>query len=296
LDEVSDGLLFARKNGEVIFINEPMKRIFLSLGITPYRKEAQLWEAIETHSLRAFGDRLLLQSGDKFYLFEKIQGNGQESQIVASDVTEEEFYTEELERNRKELLKVRAQLLSTLKALEDIEKEKEQVKIRSRFHDALGERISLLHVLLLDPEELHDLTPLRESLSHMSEELVSEEEATQGEDLGSLLSSFAAIGVKIVIDGALPEDREKREVLLKILREASTNAVRHASATEVVMKNRREVGAFESTFTNNGDPVVGPIREGTGFRGMRDSAKKLGGDVRISADPNLIIVVDLPER
>ena len=85
---------------------------------------------------------------------------------------------------------------------------------------------------------------------------------------------------------------------LQIIREASTNATRHAQAHQVHVRLRQETsedGAVaRMTVSNDGAPVPVSYREGTGIPGMRHVAQNLGGSLEVHAAPSFTLAVSIP--
>jgi signal transduction histidine kinase len=91
---------------------------------------------------------------------------------------------------------------------------------------------------------------------------------------------------------------ERREALLRILREAITNGVRHGQATEVALELTGGAG-LRMAVRDNGAGFVpgGPRRRGSfGLTTMRQRAQALGGDLTVSSDPGegTLVEVVLP--
>jgi signal transduction histidine kinase len=75
------------------------------------------------------------------------------------------------------------------------------------------------------------------------------------------------------------------DALLGIVREAVTNAARHARASEVEIELSRS-GDLRMRIRDNGDGFdPGEPRGGFGLAGMRERARALGGDLRLSSRP-----------
>jgi signal transduction histidine kinase len=78
-----------------------------------------------------------------------------------------------------------------------------------------------------------------------------------------------------------------REALLRIVREAITNAVRHSGATLVTVRLSAG-GALSLEVADDGggfDPDVPPPAASVGLRGMRERAEALGGDLSVVSRP-----------
>lgn len=85
---------------------------------------------------------------------------------------------------------------------------------------------------------------------------------------------------------------------LQIIREASTNATKHAQAHRVHVRLWQEgadAGAVaRMTISNDGSPAPVSYREGTGIPGMRHVAQDLGGSLEVHAAPPFTLAVSIP--
>ena len=93
-----------------------------------------------------------------------------------------------------------------------------------------------------------------------------------------------AAGVRLLCPEAPPLLRAREETVLSlIVREAVTNIVRHARATECSMRfeTAADGSALLEVADNGraGDAAAAPMREGNGLRGMRERVQELGGTV-----------------
>ena len=98
--------------------------------------------------------------------------------------------------------------------------------------------------------------------------------------------------------GELPEDARVAAAFLQIIREASTNATKHAQAHRVHVRLWRETSEGSAvarmTVSNDGAPAPVSYREGTGIPGMRHVAQDLGGCLEIHAAPPFTLAVSIP--
>ena len=90
--------------------------------------------------------------------------------------------------------------------------------------------------------------------------------------------------MKIIFNGDFKEN-SKWNAILKIVREAATNALRHGGASELVVENRNNT----IYITNNGvDPIL--IKEGNGIKNMKFIASENKLDLEIKLNPYTIII------
>lgn len=109
-----------------------------------------------------------------------------------------------------------------------------------------------------------------------------------------LCACFAPIGVRILRHGEIPEDGKTAYVLVTALREAITNAVRHAHARQIDARFFRDGPYCCMAVTNDGPPPEAVV-EGNGLGGIRQSVERLGGSMRINCTPRFTLIVCLPE-
>ncbi len=171
--------------------------------------------------------------------------------------------------------------------------------MRARVHDVIGQRLSILHRYLeegrLDDESLEQIDPLLRSIAA---DLRSGGASEPAEQLGDIVHVFGLVSVQIDVEGALPEDARVAAAFLQIIREASTNATKHAQAHRVHVRLWREGadadGIARMTISNDGSPAPVSYREGTGIPGMRHVAQDLGGSLEVHAAQPFTLAVSIP--
>ena len=118
------------------------------------------------------------------------------------------------------------------------------------------------------------------------------------EQLGDIVHAFGLVSVQIDVEGALPEDVRVAAAFLQIVREASTNATKHAQAHRVHVRLWQEGTDADAvarmTISNDGSPAPVSYREGTGIPGMRHVAQDLGGSLEVHAAPPFTLTVSIP--
>ena len=90
-------------------------------------------------------------------------------------------------------------------------------------------------------------------------------------------------------------DKELACVLLRIIREAVVNAVRHGHAQRVWVDVVRKAGQLAVSVSNNGLPLppAAELREGLGLRQMRMRSQLLGGRLSLRNQPSGCVVMEL---
>ncbi len=108
---------------------------------------------------------------------------------------------------------------------------------------------------------------------------------------------LATAGVTLHTEGELQPSAltaAEETVLALSLREAVTNIVRHAQATECHLRLLRSVGEHRLAIEDNGQHTA--TREGNGLRGMRERVESLGGRLSLTRDGGTHLLIELPLR
>lgn len=99
---------------------------------------------------------------------------------------------------------------------------------------------------------------------NLDEELNTAFKANASENLEKIQKLFSIIGVSIRLSGKLPDDTTTKNILFEIIREASTNAVKHGNAKEINIQTYTEDKTFFMIISNDEKPITVPIKEGNG--------------------------------
>lgn len=163
-----------------------------------------------------------------------------------------------------------------------------------RAHDILGQRLSVLLRIIQTEKKLdYDL------LTALSKGLLAELKEEQKErspyaELDNIQEIFKAIGVDIIFEGQLPDKLNQARLFAEVIREGSTNAVRHGFATKINIQVKLENNDWKLTIKNNGYSSAKPIVPGTGIRLMRKKVADYGGSLDIIQKPLFTLSVVIP--
>ena len=219
--------------------------------------------------------------------------------IIGLDVTEYAHAHDRLAHANRLLELAGQELQSQIEEVKKVADNAAYLRMRARVHDVIGQRLSILHRYLeegrLDDESLEQIDPLLRSIAA---DLRSGGDAEPAEQLGDIVHAFGLVSVQIDVEGELPSDARVAAAFLQIIREASTNATKHAQAHQVhvcLWQETSEDGAVaRMTVSNDGAPAPVSYREGTGIPGMRHVAQNLGGSLEVRAAPSFTLAVSIP--
>jgi len=200
--------------------------------------------------------------------------------IFAYDVTQEVETLKAINRTNAKLAAQHSELEASMDKVREAAKNEAMLRMRGRVHDVIGQRLSVLHRALEDDavsdEKLEQLKPL---LNGILDDLSVERDVEPAEELAATIAAFLLTGVNVRVEGELPDDPAKAKVYADCIREASTNAVKHARSTEIVAKITPE----GLSISNDGPLPMLPVNEGTGLSNMRHAAATIGAGFEIEA-------------
>ena len=177
----------------------------------------------------------------------------------------------------------------------------ERERIARDLHDVLGHTLSVIvlkaelagRLVERDPQraaaEIADVErTARTALTEVREAIGGYRAMGLNAELSMARRALDAAGVSLMLEeidaAGLPSslDTEMQTVLALTLREAVTNIVRHAGATQCRVSFSTKDGRHALLIEDNGTHPE--LREGNGLRGMRERVQRVGGRFSLDAD------------
>lgn len=304
VDTLRTGVLFCEKDGHTLLSNHQMQNLMIDITGKVFRNSIQFYNMLDSDQYESRykkteldGQIIYLLPDGTAWMFTKtdiVLGMKKYVHISAADVTELWTLTTKLQLQGQELRRKSDELKETMKNLHILSKKKEIENAKMRAHDILGQRLT---VLLRTIQNEHSID--YDLLTSLSKGLLAELKAEQDEtkpydELKSIQQIFAAIGVDIEFEGDLPDNKEQAGLFVDIIREGSTNAVRHGFATQVNIKVKSIENTYNLTIKNNGHTTSTPITPGNGIGVMRKKVDAQGGNLDIKHHPLFTLSVVLP--
>lgn len=288
LDELKTAVMFESRFN-VVYENLAMKNLLEKLKIKQNQSSFEIWRNLKSRQTTKIIDEqnILVFLDKKVYSFSIIKQS--KIQIYAFDITNEYLTTTEIENKQTELKVKQTEILKMIENLDEIERQKEVLTLKSKLHDIIGQRLFILHHILdVIDEKNFDLNNVKSLLKTMLEEIDSDETNETQNLQNSIVTAFEMIGFNIEISGDMPKEPLKAKALVKIIRECATNAIRHANATKLFVN----ISDSKIEITDNGKFTSQSIVEGTGIKGMQLNAETLGGTLSISTQNGFKIVIE----
>ncbi|MCC7009592.1 MAG: sensor histidine kinase [Acidobacteria bacterium] len=182
----------------------------------------------------------------------------------------------------------------------------ERERIGRDLHDLLGHTLSVIalksdlaaRLARADPDrclaELTDVQRIsREALAQVREAVYPTQALSLARQVSGAEAALTAAGIALDVDlPSITLGVSDERVLAWIVREATTNIIRHASARRCTISVRQDADAVRLEIADDGRG--GEIREGTGFRSMRARVADCDGTFEYDSSTGVRLQVTLP--
>lgn len=281
IDECEFGILVL-KGKRAKLINNKMYEILDKLNI----KKDYITNIIK-QSIDQLDKNYCVKLENKYYVFVV-----NDNEIITFDITEEYKLHQKLNGQNKKLKENNKKILLSIDNIEELEKEKNLLKLKNKYHDILGQNLSILQQYL----NKENITQENfEEIKFMIQKMFIDIEDTDdtNANLENLIKIHKKNGTDIIIDGKLPQNKETAKVFFEIIREATTNAIRHAGSSKVFVNIKETLEETYMIITNDGRKPNEFITENQGIKDMRRKVKKLGGMFYISTVPEFSVNISI---
>ena len=306
LDRLPSGLCFYVRDGLPRLVNLQMDALCCQLLGAHLSNGEIFWSRLcegdvmpGNHALQT-GDAPILQtSNGQVWSFarSRIDASGEAvMQIIASDISREHAMNRELETQNHRLEDMNRRLRRYGENIRELTRERETLAAKMRIHDEFGQALLAARRLTARPSDAAQRAEVlrlwKQNLTLM-ERLGEEKPPSQGFD--GLIEAAKAIGMQLIVDGALPPSGTACASLLEsAARECLTNAARHAGGTQLRLHLRPSSGKLRAVFTNDGKAPDGAVAEGGGLSSLRRSVESAGGSMHVESLPQFALTIELP--
>ena len=104
------------------------------------------------------------------------------------------------------------------------------------------------------------------------------------------------IGCRVEFQGRQPPERKALLLLYAAIREALTNAVKHAGADKLTISVSENNGRYDVEIRNNGRAVNPPIQEGGGLSSLRKRLEQDGATMSYRYNGAVTLILTIPKE
>ena len=306
IDNYPDGICFAAPGGRPILSNKKVNDVCYELTGHTVTNADRMWEELErikmpgTHSGAA--DQILcrLQNGQvwQFQRRQLMLDTGPVTQYEAADVSELFRYRTELREKNDQLTGMIERQRVLLQNIVENNLKNELLHTKMRIHSDFGKLLVMTENRIFAGDGKEDDSDIFKAWDNVITDLKNastREEAMISSPQNELLKIAEMIGCKVEIEGRQPGERRALLLLYAAIREALTNAVRHAGADRLRVEIRHVDKCCRVTIRSNGMKDVVSIREGGGLSDLRRRLEQEGGTLRMEINEGVVMHVTIPE-
>ena len=318
IDSYPGGICFSALDGRVILVNEKMNQLVLELTGHTILNAKVAWEELASFANNSKAEKLTQPwlpkepdngnrnphqqlffrfSDSSVWRFELKFLDPNTLQIEAAEITKLYRLSEELYENTIRLQEMQKRQKSLLDSIVEVNLNKEILAAKMHIHDELGHCLLATTKAITEDSLAENADVLRENwnsairdFSNISTVWTVPDSSLQSE----LMQVAELIGCKVIFSGKQPTQRKALQLLYAAIREALTNAVRHADATELMVKIEQDEKNYHIEISDNGGVTVSKITEGNGLSALRQRLEQEGASLKVLCDNGVSLIVDIP--
>ena len=306
IDTLPDGICYFTSSGAVKLCNLQMHRLFRSLAQSDMQTLEELQKALEECDTKSGIIRLpdvkqtyLFPSG-KAWRYSQTEITALDgvayTEVIFSDVTQLYEKNLKLKEQTGQLKKISRDLKVLSDNVSTMTKEKELLTAKTRLHDRMSGGIIAMRQILQQEQttekNVDAVSLFQKAVSAIKND---NEYPLQRGELAEFMSDADTIGVKVELNGELPQQQELCRVFLIAMRECLTNSVRHANATILTIDIHNDDCFSSIRITNNGNPPESKVTPKGGLVNLYNHITNLGGTMEIQSNPVFELIVTLPK-
>lgn len=287
-DRMPCGICYWRDSGRVIFSNDCMKHLCISLTNKPLLNG--------NHFRAALTDGYLTVDGKAWrFVCRDLTLDGEPlHEMIASDVTEEYAKTEMLRKDTEELSRINRELQEHHLRITDTVRKQEILQAKVNIHDEMNRL--MLRTVVADCHNKAELASVF-SLWKRNALLLCMEAETDKMAVDKIENLAEQMNIRLVWKSELPESLtdKQRELFFSAFSEAIINAAKHAEAETLTVSFAETDNDLFCTFENDGK-ITGNTQFTGGLANLSLLAKEQNAVVTAEADQTFRLSVIFPQK
>ena len=216
--------------------------------------------------------------------------------IMVSDITDAYRKTQELRQVQEKVLMQSAKLIKTNQEIVALTTEQELLAAKVKIHDELGQNLLSIKRMILNGYGTENEKADMIKRLHKNIDFLKGEADTIPDEYELMIGTAKRLGVNVVVSGDLPQTEPMKHIIAAGIHECFTNTLRHAHGNRLNVCIAENENLLTAVFTNNGSLPTGEIQEKGGLKLLRALVERAGGQMTVSAEPDLSITIELPKE
>lgn len=290
------GLCFADCNGQILLENIRMQDIWYESIGHNMTDERAVWNYFKEH---LDPDGIMQTKDGKVWKLSRqiIEGNdGAYVQIKAEDVTELNHLYMELNATNHTLDLQNRKTGQLLQDIAKLNEDEERLDIQRLIHHEVGQCVIAARHYLDDGEGEDAKEKVLSMWERVFQGNLPEEEESMEEKEAEICEAAEISGCKIIFEGFRPCSDKSYRLYLAAIREAVTNAIRHAGAETVYVDGEMIEGQLQVCITNDGRKPEGFVTEGIGLGKLREKLERAGIRMELEYEEAFCMKLKFPEK
>lgn len=293
-DNLPNGICFIDSKGFPTLVNRQMYRIVQELTGKDFQHLKEIIDIVKDErgisKIHKLSDKKVWQ----LYRYDMIIDSEPYVQIVAGDITDIYNLSEELEEKNRSLMKQRKLQEQLLDNIVKLSREEEILSQKIYIHTEFGKAVLATKLHLKNSMNEKELVHLwEETLKKLK---FATEDRSEDNSYEQLLNAAKALRCKVNLFGQLPRDTDRRYLIVTSIREAVTNAVRHAKADEVNVSIHENEEGIDVLISDNALVPVEHMVEGGGLSDLRRKIERAGGELKVLCQPTVKLNITLKKE
>ena len=230
-------------------------------------------------------DRQSFQTGGAVY-----------NEIRATEITERYRLSQTLSLQNETLASYQKRIEDLLANITQVNRQEERLAYQMLIHDELGRCVQATRRHLVQPGPDGQRDQILASWRQVIVVLNSDQPVfprPSERPLDELMKVAAVLGCQIQLTGR--GQLQTSPLVIRSIREALVNAVRHAGADQLKVAYTQEQGWVHLHLSDNGQLGVKNLVEGGGLSSLRQMIEQAGGQLAVSWQTGVQLTVTLPE-
>ena len=286
-----DGICFAATDGRPILANKKINDVCYELTGHTITNATAMWQTLmlkalpQSHEDTKEAESILCRIEDgTVWQFQRrlLQVNkSQITQYEASDITELYEYRNRLEENNRRVAELHNR------------------RAKMRIHDVFGRLLIMTKNVLTEDNDEQNEWELFSAWENVIADMENAAVATETREVSpqkELIQVADLIGCRVEFQGRQPPERKALLLLYAAIREALTNAVKHAGADKLTISVSENNGRYDVEIRNNGRAVNPPIQEGGGLSSLRKRLEQDGATMSYRYNGAVTLILTIPKE